>query len=61
MVNILGLCWLPTLDTFAIANSKKSVALTEDASKPKVAAVLASNFYPLQLNSPSGIPYKIFL
>jgi len=59
-VNILGLCWHPTLDKFAIANSKKSVALTEDASKLKVAAVVTSIFYPLQTNSPSGILYKIF-
>jgi len=43
-VNILGLFWHPTLDKFAIANSKKSVSLTEDANKLKVAAVVASIF-----------------
>jgi len=58
---IFGSSWHPTLDKFTIANSKKSVALTQDASKPKVAAVVASIFYPLQLNSPLSILYEIFL
>lgn len=57
----MGLCWNPTLDKFTIANSKKSVALTQDASEPKVAVVVASIFHPLQLNSPSSILHKIFL
>jgi hypothetical protein len=32
-----------------------------DVSKWKVAAVVASIFYPLGLISPSVIPYKVFL
>ena len=60
-VKILGLCWHPTLDKFTIAISKKSVALTGDISKLMVAEAAASIFYPLQLISPSVIPYKIFL
>ena len=43
-VNMLGLCWHPTLDKFTIANNKKSVALTEDVSQLKVTAVVASIF-----------------
>jgi hypothetical protein len=60
-VNILVLCFHPTLDKFTFANSKQSVALTEDVSKLKVAAVVATIFYPLQLISPSVILYNIFL
>jgi hypothetical protein len=60
-VKALGVCWQPTLDEFNIATSKKSVALTENVTKRKVAMVVASIFDPLGLISPSVIPYKIFL
>jgi hypothetical protein len=60
-VKILGPCWHPTLNKFTIANSKKLLALMEDVSKCKVAAIVASTFDPLGLLSPSFIPYKIFL
>ena len=45
----LDLCWHPTLDKFTIANSMNSVALTEDISKCKVAAIVAPVFDPLGL------------
>jgi hypothetical protein len=57
----LDLCWHPTLFKFTIATSKKSVALTENVTKRKVAAGFASIFDSLGLISPSVIPYNIFL
>jgi hypothetical protein len=52
MVEILDLCWHPKMDKCTIANSNKSVALTEDFSKRKVAAVVAPVFDPLRFISP---------
>jgi hypothetical protein len=48
------------LDKFTIATSKKSVALTENVTKRKVAPGVASIFDPLGFISSSVIPYRYF-